>query len=77
MEFKGIEHIEHRIRNLQKFFAMKGVGTEGSLGTTPPYLQVSRMPILLPALEVLVNSTLQKFHSCEMTEIGPKTSIKS
>ena len=32
---------------------------------------------VLPALEVLVNSTLYKFHGCQMTEKGRKTLIKS
>ena len=32
---------------------------------------------VLPALEVLVDLTLQRFHGCKMTKKGPKTLIKS
>ena len=32
--------------------------------------------VVIPALEVSVNSTLLQSNGCKMTEKGPKTSIK-
>ena len=50
----------------------------GSVSSSKPRdSSIFAISAFLHALEVKVNSTLQKFHCCKMTEKEPKTLIKS